>query len=245
MGLQGQTALVTGAGSGIGRAIAQTLAEAGARLALVGRGRAKLDQVRAELGAAGESSLVESCDVADRPAVLAMAERVLEAFGGALDILVCNAGTNVARRSLDVLDPADWDKMVAINLTGAYNLVHAFVPSMRRRERGLVVQIASISGLRVSLLGGVGYSASKFGQSALGLGIGREDGPRGIRSTVIYPGEVETPILDARPVPVPSERRQVILQPEDVAAAVRFVAELPPRARVPELVITPTVDDFF
>jgi NADP-dependent 3-hydroxy acid dehydrogenase YdfG len=245
VGLQGQTALVTGAGSGIGRAIAQTLAEAGARLALVGRGRAKLDQVRAELGAAGESSLVESCDVADRPAVLAMAERVLEAFGGALDILVCNAGTNVARRSLDVLDPADWDKMVAINLTGAYNLVHAFVPSMRRRERGLVVQIASISGLRVSLLGGVGYSASKFGQSALGLGIGREDGPRGIRSTVIYPGEVETPILDARPVPVPSERRQVILQPEDVAAAVRFVAELPPRARVPELVITPTVDDFF
>jgi NAD(P)-dependent dehydrogenase (short-subunit alcohol dehydrogenase family) len=107
-----------------------------------------------------------------------------------------------------------------------------------------VVQVCSISGLRASTLGGAGYSASKFGQSALGLCLGREERERGIRSTVIYPGEVNTPILDARPVPVPTERREAILQPEDVAAAVKFLVELHPRARVPELVITPTVDDF-
>jgi NADP-dependent 3-hydroxy acid dehydrogenase YdfG len=115
---------------------------------------------------------------------------------------------------------------------------------MRARKSGMVIQICSISGLRASTVGGIGYSASKFGQSALGIGIGREEADRGIRSTVIYPGEVETPILDARPVPVAADRRAVILQPEDVAAAVKFVVELHPRARVPELVITPTVDDF-
>ena len=97
----------------------------------------------------------------------------------------------------------------------------------------------------MSVLGGIGYSASKFGQAALGIGIGREEGAKGIRSTVIYPGEVETPILDARPVPVPAERRQMILQPEDVGQAVRFLVELHPRASIPELVIKPTVDDFF
>ena len=98
--------------------------------------------------------------------------------------------------------------------------------------------------MRASTLGGAGYSASKFGQSALGICLGREEGTRGIRSSVIYPGEVNTPILDARPVPVGPERREAILQPEDVAAAVKFLVELHPRAHVPELVIKPTVDDF-
>ena len=115
---------------------------------------------------------------------------------------------------------------------------------MRQQKNGLVIQICSISGMRASTLGGAGYSASKFGQSALGICLGREEGPHGIRSSVIYPGEVDTPILDARPVPVGAERRAVILQPEDVAAAVRFLVELHPRAHVPELVIKPTVDDW-
>jgi NADP-dependent 3-hydroxy acid dehydrogenase YdfG len=94
------------------------------------------------------------------------------------------------------------------------------------------------------VLGGAGYSASKFGQAALGVCIGREEGAKGIRSTVIYPGEVNTPILDARPVPVGRERREAILQPADIAAAVRFLVELHPRVNVPELVIKPTVDDW-
>ena len=92
--------------------------------------------------------------------------------------------------------------MIDINLTGAFNLVHHVLPSMRERQNGLVIQICSISGIRASTLGGAGYSASKFGQSALGICLGREEGKNGIRSTVIYPGEVNTPILDARPVPV-------------------------------------------
>jgi NAD(P)-dependent dehydrogenase (short-subunit alcohol dehydrogenase family) len=238
-----QTALITGAGSGMGRAIAVTLARAGVRVALVGRDRTKLEQTRSELAGAGASAVVEPCDVTDRDQVRAMVDRVLGAFGS-IDILVCNAGINVRRRALDELDPADWDRQIATNLTGAYNLVHFVLPSMRQRRRGLVIQINSVSGLRASVLGGAAYSASKFGQAALGLCLAREERERGIRSSVIYPGEVNTPILDARPVPVPEERRQEILQPEDVAAAVRFLAELPARAHVPELVIKPTVDDF-
>jgi NADP-dependent 3-hydroxy acid dehydrogenase YdfG len=221
-----------------------SLDRVGVRVALVGRDRAKLEETRAGLTEPGrETALVAPCDVADRAAVEALAGRVLTTFG-AIDVLVCNAGTNVRQRSLETLEPADWDLMIATNLTGAYNLVHAFLPSMRARQSGLVIQICSISGKRASVLGGAGYSASKFGQAALGICLGREDGPRGIRSTVIYPGEVNTPILDARPVPVGQERREAILQPADVAAAVCFLVELHPRANIPELIIKPTVDDW-
>jgi NADP-dependent 3-hydroxy acid dehydrogenase YdfG len=237
------TALITGAGSGIGQGIARALDSLGIRLALVGRDREKLEQTRTGLEHGRDQSLCLSCDVADRSAVKTMVQQVLTAFGS-IDVLVCNAGTNVRNRSLETLSPADWDRMIEVNLTGPFNLVHEVLPSMRARRNGLVVQICSISGIRASTLGGAGYSASKFGQSALGICLGREDGKNGIRSTVIYPGEVNTPILDARPVPVGVERRAAILQPEDVARAVKFLAELHPRARVPELVITPTVDDF-
>jgi len=238
-----ETALISGAGSGIGRAVAHALAEIGIRVALAGRRRAALEQTKAALGAVGERAVLAPCDVSDRGQVEATVERVLSEFGS-IDILVCNAGINIQERSLEALDPADWDRLIATNLTGAFNLVHFVLPSMRDRKRGLVIQLASIAGLRASVLGGAAYSASKFGQSALGLCLGREERGCGIRSSIIYPGEVNTPILDERPIPVPSERRAAILQPEDVAAAVRFLVELPARVRVPELVIVPAVDDF-
>jgi NADP-dependent 3-hydroxy acid dehydrogenase YdfG len=238
-----KTALVTGAGSGIGRSITATLAEMGLRVALLGRHREKLERARAELKTGRDAAFVAACDISDRFAVTAVVDQILTAFDG-IDVLVCNAGTNVKNRSLESLDPTDWDRMIATNLTGSFNLVHAILPMMRQKQNGLVIQICSVSGLRASTLGGAGYSASKFGQSALGICLGREEGARGIRSSVIYPGEVNTPILDARPVPVGAERRQAILQPEDVAAAVRFLVELHPRAHVPELIIKPTVDDF-
>ena len=238
-----KTALVTGAGSGIGRSITATLAEMGLRVALLGRDREKLERARAGLAMGRDSAFVAACDISDRFAVKAAVDQIMTAFDG-IDVLVCNAGTNVKNRSLESLDPTDWDRMIATNLTGSFNLVHSVLPSMRQRKNGLIVQICSVAGLRASTLGGAGYSASKFGQSALGICLGREEGPRGIRSSVIYPGEVNTPILDARPIPVGAERRAAILQPEDVAAAVRFLVELHPRAHVPELVIKPTVDDF-
>lgn len=239
------TAIVTGAGSGIGRGVALALARKGLRVALVGRGRDKLDETAALIAREPDhpAPVALPCDITDRNSVAVMARAAAEALG-AIDVLVCNAGTNVRDRSLARLSHDDWQKMIDTNLTGAFNLVHAVLPGMRERESGLIVQVCSISGKRASVLGGAGYSASKFGQAALGICLGREEGPHGIRSTVIYPGEVNTPILDARPVPVPEERRRVILQPEDVAAAVAFLVDLHPRASVPELVIKPTVDDW-
>jgi NADP-dependent 3-hydroxy acid dehydrogenase YdfG len=239
-----QTALITGAGSGIGQATARELSQIGIRCALAGRRQEALERTRRELGDAAGSALVVTCDVADRDQVKTMVERVRTAFGS-IDVLVCNAGSNIQKRALESLDPADWDKLIATNLTGAFNLVHYVLPSMRERQRGLVIQIASIAGKRASMLGGTAYSASKFGQAALGICLGREEHGRGIRSSVIYPGEVNTPILDERPVAVAPDRRAAILQPEDVAMAVRFLVELNPRANVPELVIQPTVDEFY
>jgi NADP-dependent 3-hydroxy acid dehydrogenase YdfG len=239
------TAIVTGAGSGIGQGVALALARRGLRVALVGRDRAKLEATARQIEHVPDylAPLILPCDVADHVAVDAMVKEA-SAVLGAIDLLVCNAGTNVRDRSLAKLSHEDWDKLIATNLTGAFNLVHAILPGMRARKAGLIIQICSIAGKRASVLGGAGYSASKFGQAALGIALGREEGPNGICSTVIYPGEVNTPILDARPVPVPEDRKLAILQPEDVAAAVLFLVDLHPRANVPELVIKPTVDDW-
>jgi NADP-dependent 3-hydroxy acid dehydrogenase YdfG len=238
-----RAALVSGAGSGAGRAIALALAGLGLDVTALGREASKLDETAALARDRGQAVHPHPCDVADRSAVEATVKAVL-ARAGCIDVLVCNAGINVTDRSLEKLAPADWDRMLATNLTGAFNLVHFTLPAMRAQRSGLVVQICSIAGKRSSVLGGAGYSASKFGQAALGVCLGREERLHGIRSSVIYPGEINTPILDRRPVPVPPERRAAILQPEDVAAAVRFLVDLPPRASVPEMVLMPAVDDW-
>jgi NADP-dependent 3-hydroxy acid dehydrogenase YdfG len=138
------------------------------------------------------------------------------------------------------LDPADWDRVMNINATGAYNCIYAALPAMRQRKDGLIINITSTSGIRAGLLGGVAYSASKFAMSALGTCVALEVKDEGVRVTNIYPGEVETPILDRRPVPVSAEHRARILQPSDVGDMVAAVALLPPRAHVSDLIIKPT-----
>jgi NADP-dependent 3-hydroxy acid dehydrogenase YdfG len=145
---------------------------------------------------------------------------------------------------MSVLAPEDWDRMLAIIATGSYNCTRAVLPAMRERHDGLIINISSVAGIRAAPLGGVGYNAAKFAQTALGISVGAEVAPEGVRVTNVYPGEVDTPILEQRPQPVTDEHRARILQPEDVAAAVLMVACLPPRARVPELVITPTQQNF-
>src|SRR5690606_34250804 len=125
--------------------------------------------------------------------------------------------------------PEDWDLLLRVNATGAYNCMRRALPGMRARRDGVIVNISSVAGLRANPLGGVAYNASKFAMSALGTTVAQEEKDRGIRISTVYPGEVETPILDKRPVPVTAEHRARILQPEDVAAAVRLIACLPPR----------------
>ncbi|HEY1256870.1 MAG TPA: SDR family NAD(P)-dependent oxidoreductase [Terracidiphilus sp.] len=242
-----KTALVIGASGGLGCAIARMLAEEGYALALVGRNVTNLEAVRNELGAAAKNALILSCDLTDRAQAQAMVEQAL-AHLGVIDVLICAAGMNVRQRSLRSLDPADWDRVIAANLTTAFNAIHFVLPSMRTRGGGLIVQISSLAGLRANTITGAAYSAAKFAQGALGVSISREERGRGIRSTVIYSGEVDTPLLEARGervgVTVNEGRRESILQPKDISDAVRLLVNLPPRAHIPELVIKPTIDDF-
>lgn len=242
MQLTGKTALVTGGGTGIGAAVAIALARAGCRVVITGRREEPLRAVAAQFE--GEPPIdVRPADVTDRQAVAELA-RGIEADFGRIDILVNSAGINIPKRSMRDMPPEDWDRVLRVNATGPYNCMLAVLPGMRARGDGLIVNISSVAGVRASTVGGVAYSASKFALTSLGLTVGNEERERGIRVTNIYPGEVDTPILDHRPTPVTSEHRARILQPEDVAAAVLMVAQLPPRARVPELTIVPTAQAF-
>lgn len=242
MELNDKTLLVTGGGSGIGLAIALALAREGCRAAIAGRDEAKLRAAAAQF-AGQPPMLTHPCDVADRAAVqrlFAWVERQL----GPLDILVNAAGINVPKRQMAELDPGDWDRMLAINVTGAFNCIHAALPGMRQRRSGLIVNISSIAGKRAMKLGGAGYCASKFALTALGTTVGLEERANGIRVTNIYPGEVNTPILAQRPTPVPPEKLAQMLMPEDIAALVVTIAKLPPRALVAEVVVTPLYQEY-
>ncbi|MCA9039086.1 MAG: SDR family oxidoreductase [Planctomycetaceae bacterium] len=242
MSLREKTALVVGGGTGIGRAAALALAKAGAKVIVSGRREEPLREV-VELNEGPGEILTRAADLGDRQSTFDLVEWAEEQLGQ-IDIVVNSAGINVPKRSMEELSPEDWDLLINVNATGAYNLMHAVLPEMRKRGDGLIVNISSVAGIRASTLGGVAYSASKFAMAALGLTAALEDGHHGIRISNIYPGEVETPILDKRPVPVSAEHRARILQPEDVAAAVLLLAQLPARAHIPELTIKPTTQDF-
>lgn len=239
--LEHRVALITGGGSGIGLGVATALAHAGCRVVIAGRNAAKLEHAAAEAAsraAAGEI-LACPCDVTDRDAVARLVEWT-DTHAGPPAIVVNSAGINVAKRAMAELAPADFDRMVAVNLTGLFNVLQAVLPGMRRRGDGLVVSIASIAGKRALPLAGPGYCASKFGAAGLAATVGLEEREHGIRITSIHPGEVDTPILEQRPVPVSVEQRRVMVHPHDIAACVLMLAKLPRHVIVPELVITPT-----
>ena len=236
--LVGRNALVIGGGSGMGAAVALAFAKEGARVAIAGRRVEKLDEVAAQASPEG-IVLTRAVDVCDRDALAALFDW-FEDEAGKLDLLVHAAGVNLPKRSMKELSPADWDKVIQINLTGAYDSLRLGLAKMRPHRNGLVVMINSVSGKRAHPLGGVSYNASKFGMTALGACVGEEERENGIRITNLFPGEVNTPILEQRPTPPSDEQRAAMLQPDDVAAAVLMLAKLDPRAHVPELVIKPT-----
>lgn len=230
---------ITGAGTGIGRAAAQMYAREGATLALMGRRENVLADVLGEVQAAGGKGEAVPLDVADRGAVDRTAERLLGQWGR-VDILVNNAGVNVPKRRLADLSPEDWDLVVTVNLTGAYNMVRAVLPPMRKQGGGLIVNVSSMAGKQVSGLSGTAYAASKHGMNALNGGINSEEWRHGIRATVICPGEVNTEILDKRPIPVDPADRERLIHPDDLAEAIRFVSALHPRTTITEMLVMPT-----
>ena len=242
MDLKNKTALVTGGGSGIGLGVALALAREGCRVAICGRNRQKLDEA-ATAFTGHPAILVHPCDVSVRRDVERLVAWAIEHLGH-LDIVVNSAGINVAKRKMAELDPADFDRIMAVNCTGFFNVLHAVLPGMRQHRNGLIVNISSIAGKRALPLAGAAYCASKFAVTALGTEVGLEERPNGIRITNIYPGEVDTPILDQRPTPVPPEKKARMVHPEDIGACVAMLAKLPPHVMVPELIITPTYQEY-
>jgi NADP-dependent 3-hydroxy acid dehydrogenase YdfG len=234
-----QIVWITGAGTGIGRAAAHLFAAQGASVALLGRRADLLKRVQQELKAADGRVEAVSLDVSDRAAVDRVTQGLLAKWGR-VDVLVNNAGVNIPRRRLADLQPQDWDLLINVNLTGAYNMVHAVLPPMRKQGGGLIVNVSSMAGKQASGLSGTAYTAAKHGMNGLNAGINAEEWRHGIRATVICPGEVDTEILDKRPIPVDAEDRARLIAPEDMAQAIAFVAALPPRTTVTEMLVMPT-----
>ncbi len=236
--LAGKVVVVTGGGSGVGKATAKICLEAGAKVVIAGRDPAKLIDVVTEF-AVGDNLYAIPTDVskADQCAHL-MASAT--AHFGQIDVLFNNAGTNIKDRTFRDLTPEAWDMMVRVNLDGAFYCTKAVFPQMLARKDGVIVNLISISGKRANPLGGAAYNAAKFGMGALGMTLSNEEKDSGVRVSNIYPGEIDTPILAARPTPVSEAHRATMLRPEDVANAVLFVMTLPPNVSVPELIIKPT-----
>jgi NAD(P)-dependent dehydrogenase (short-subunit alcohol dehydrogenase family) len=228
-------AVVTGAGSGVGRSVAQKLAAAGWTVALVGRRESPLGDTA---GLNPERMSAYPCDISNAAAV----DRAFSAIRnqlGPVELLVNAAGTNVPQRSLEHLSVADYQEIINTNLNGSFYWVRAVLPEMRANRSGTIVNIVSDAGLTANTFSGAAYAASKFGQTGLTQAINAEERKNGIRAIAISPGEIDTPILEKRPNPPSMELRARMLKPEDVADCVVFVVSLPGRAIVEQLVIRP------
>lgn len=224
--LQGRIALVTGAAQGIGRAIADELAAAGATLVLADMNEAKLNEAAAELTAAGTTAAAFVMNVSSQESIEAGAKAILAKFGK-VEILVNNAG--ITRDNLMLrMKPADWDLVLSINLTGAFLVTQALLSPMLKNRWGRIVNIASVVG-RAGQAGQVNYSASKAGLIGFTKSLAREVGSRGITVNAVAPGYIETPmtavlseeVSKAMLATVPLGRRGTA---KDVAQAVKFLA---------------------
>lgn len=237
--LEGQVAIVTGGGSGIGGATAAALAREGAKVAVVGRRAGPLEHLARALAEEGHTARAVAADVADPDAVERLVSDVTARWGR-VDVLVNSAGVNVPRRDLASVSVADWDAVLRINLTGTFLVTHAVLPLMREQGSGTVVNVSSIAGYRPMALTGPAYNAAKAGVNAFTESINLAERRHGIRACAVCPGEVATPILELRPQPPSAEARASMLQPEDLAETILFVATLPERANVELLTIYPT-----
>ena len=244
MGLKGKVAWITGGGSGIGLSGAMELAKAGAQVVISGRTASSNASALKQVKALGSAEVLQ-LDVSDRKAVAKAAKDILRRHGR-IDILINSAGTNLSRdRNLNKLEVEGWDEVVAINLSGLFYCCHAVLPAMRAQKDGLIINVSSWAGRYPSTLTGPAYNATKRAVIALTESINAEECIHGIRATSVLPGEVATPILEKRPVPPPKAEREKMLQAEDLGQTLLYLASLPPRACVNELVISPTWNRFY
>jgi serine 3-dehydrogenase (NADP+) len=235
----GQVVVIVGASSGIGRAAAVLLARDGATVVAAARREDRLQALKQELAKEQHNITVRSVDASKPEDMQSLAKETLAQFGK-IDTLVFATGTNIPERAMSRLNPELWNSVIAVNLNGAFYATHAVLPSMRSAGGGHLIYISSVSGV-ITDVSGAAYQASKRGMIGMAHAIRMEEKQNGIRTCVICPGLVDTELIEKRPVKPSAEVMAQALQAEDVAEAVLFVAKLPRRVAVPELLIMPSV----
>lgn len=237
--LDGCVAWVTGAGSGIGEAAALALAQEGATLVLTGRRKEPLTALATRIEASGGAAVADAADLTIASAVDDVVERIVAKFKR-IDLLVNNAGVNIPERSWKQINAEGIDTLVHGNLSSAFYCARAVLPVMRAQGGGQLIHTASIAGRNINPLAGPGYTAGKHAVVAMSHSINMEECINGIRSTVVCPGEVNTPILRNRPNPLSDQDLARMLQPEHCGDLIRYIACLPPGVTMNEVWITPT-----
>ena len=238
--LTGKVAWVTGAGTGIGEAAAVALAQEGMTVVLSGRRRDALAGVAARITAAGAGkALMQPGDLGQSSVVAKLAQNIRTELGR-LDVVVNNAGTNIPERAWRTLRPDGIDTLIRGNLLSAFYVVQAALPMMREQRDGLFIHTASWAGRFIGPVSGPGYTAAKHGMVAMSHTINLEECLHGIRSCVVCPGEVATPILKHRPIPETPETMARMVQPEDMGELIAFIAKRPAHVCINEVLISPT-----
>lgn len=237
--LKGKVAWVTGAGTGIGEAAAMALGREGATVVLTGRRREPLCTVAEAIVAHGGKAGAQPGDLTTATAVAGIVEAIKSDFGR-LDIVVSNAGINIPDRAWHRLQPDGIDTLVSGNLSSALYVVQAVLPIMRAQKDGVLIHTASWAGRNIGAFAGPVYTAAKHGVVAMSHTINLEECLNGIRSCVLCPGEVATPILAFRDPPETPETMARMVQPEDMGEIVVFVARQPPHVCLNEIQVTPT-----
>ena len=224
--LDGKIIMVSGGGTGMGKSIALSLSKKGADVGIIGRRLEPLQETAKMIEDQGGKCFFRSVDISKRDEVNAFVEELIKKWSR-IDVLVNAAGINTPDRLWADTKPDEWDRVIGINLTGTYNCIQAVLPHMRKRKKGQIIDINSGAGRKASKMGGIAYSVSKHGMVAIGQTLNDEEWINGIRATEIFIGETNTPILEHRKTPMPPERYENMLQPEDVALVVEFLATLP------------------
>jgi NAD(P)-dependent dehydrogenase (short-subunit alcohol dehydrogenase family) len=231
-----KTAIVTGAGSGVGRAVAIALAREQWKLTIVGRQQAPLEETKQLCSS--DDMLVAPCDLREESQVEKMVKQARERFGF-ISTLVYAAGINAPLRSWAEITTETFHSIVDTNFTGAFFCTRALLGEMRERKTGTIVHIVSDAAKQASAKSGVSYCASKFAQAGLVQSVNAEERGNGIRACAIFPGDIDTPLLNKRQSPPPPEARAKMLRPEDITQCVLLAVNLPERAIVEEVIIRP------
>jgi NADP-dependent 3-hydroxy acid dehydrogenase YdfG len=240
MTIKNRICIITGGGSGIGRATAIRFARDGSNVFLVGRTLSKVERVRQEIESAGGTAKAYEIDVSDHDGVVGMVEEI-ERLHGAVDLLVNNAGHSSPHRRLLSTPPDEIQSVIDSNLIGTIYCTQAVMPKMLDRDSGTIVNVSSLAGVTPGLLGGMIYSAVKAAIINFTGYLNDEFKDTNIRASVVIPGEIATPVMEKRPVPPNADARKTMVNPEDVAEAIALIAGLPQKSSIPELIIRPTL----